>query len=186
MCIFKKGILVSSLFFILIGVNVASAKTDIPDSNLIKPLSMTIDHSLSKKKADELIHATRLLYTFWNTGDAKYLDAVVSPKFIDNTLPKGRPQGPSGIKFASANFRKAVPDLQCSLKDVLIVGDKVAARMVFTGTFKGEFMGHAPTNEPIEFFAIDILHIKNGKLIEDWHLEDNLTLLQQLNAVKMQ
>jgi predicted ester cyclase len=58
--------------------------------------------------------------------------------------------------------------------------------MVFHGTFKGEFMGHAPTGKPIEFFAMDILHIKDGRLIEDWHLEDNLTLMQQLDAVKMQ
>jgi predicted ester cyclase len=52
--------------------------------------------------------------------------------------------------------------------------------MVFHGTFKGESMGHIPTNKPIEFFAIDILYIKNGRIVEDGHLEDNLTLMMQL------
>lgn len=170
---------------LLLGMQIAYAKSEINESSLVQPKSITIDQSLDKTKANQMIRAARLFYSFWNTDDQAYLNAVISPNFIDNTLPKGRPQGPEGPKFASANFRKAVPDLTCSVEDLLVVGDKVTARLSFHGTFKGEFMGHAPTNKPIEFFAIDILHIKDGRLIEDWHLEDNLHLLQQLNAVKM-
>jgi predicted ester cyclase len=182
----QKTFTLSLIFCLSTGIQAANTKAEINDSDLVKPLSVTIDHSLSKAEADQMLHAARLFYTFWNTGNSVYLDAVIAPNFIDNTLPKGRPQGPGGVKSASAGFRKAVPDLSCSLKDLLIVGDKIAARMVFHGTFKGEFMGHAPTGKPIEFFAMDILHIKDGRLIEDWHLEDNLTLMQQLDAVKMQ
>ena len=36
---------------------------------------------------------------------------------------------------------------------------------------------------PIEFIATDIYRIANGRIAENWHLEDNLTLLQQLGAV---
>ena len=164
---------------------IAQHSSQINDEGLIKPKSVTIDASIDKATAGEMLRAAELFYTFWNTGDAKYLNAVISPGFIDNTLPPERPQGPNGPIFASKNFRKAVPDLSCSIEDLLIAGDKVTARLSFKGTFKGEFNGHAPTNKPIEFFAIDILHVKNGQLIEDWHLEDNLTLLQQLHAVKM-
>lgn len=35
----------------------------------------------------------------------------------------------------------------------------------------------------ISFSAIDILHVKDGKITEDWHLEDNLTLKQQLGLI---
>jgi predicted ester cyclase len=163
----------------------AADQSQIVSDELIKPKSMSIDQSLDKATADQMVRAAELFYTFWNTGNPKYLNAVITPDFIDNTLPGGRPQGPQGPLFASNNFRKAVPDLRCAVEDLLIVGDKIAARLVFTGTFKGEFMGHQPTNKPIKFIAMDILHVKNGRLIEDWHLEDNLTLLQQLNAVKM-
>jgi predicted ester cyclase len=186
MKVFKKISLITAISFFVIGLQMARAETQINDNDLVKPQSMTIDQSIDKTQAEQMVRAARLFYTFWNTGDSIYLDAVISPKFIDNTLPNGRPQGPDGLKFASVNFRKAVPDLTCSLKDLLVVGDKITARMVFHGTFKGEFMNHAPTNKPIEFFAIDILQIKNGRLVEDWHLEDNLTLMQQLDAVKIQ
>lgn len=181
----RKYVIFFLLAILVSGFQVVRADTQIKDSDLVKPNSMTIDSSLDKTTADQMIRAAKLFYTFWNTGDNTFLDAVISPHFIDNTLPEGRPQGPKGIKVASENFRKAVPDLHCSLEDLLIVGDKVTARLLFTGTFKGTFKGIPGTNKPIKFFAIDILRIKDGRLVEDWHLEDNLTLLLQLNAVKM-
>ena len=89
-------------------------------------------------------------------------------------MPKGRPQGTEGLKFAAQNFRKVVPDIHCEIEDLLVVGDKVTARLSFTGTHNGK---------NISFSAIDILHVKDGKITEDWHLEDNLTLKQQLGLI---
>ena len=37
--------------------------------------------------------------------------------------------------------------------------------------------------QPIDFIATDIYRIANGKIAENWHLEDNLTLLQQVGIV---
>lgn len=89
-------------------------------------------------------------------------------------MPKGRSQGIEGLKFAAQNFRKVVPDIHCKIEDLLVVGDKVTARLSFSGTHNGK---------KINFFAIDILHVKDGKITEDWHLEDNLTLKQQLGLI---
>jgi len=153
---------------------------------LPQPESMTVDRSLSKADAAQMIKTTRLFYAFWDTGDAGYAAASVDNLFHDNTLPEGRPQGPEGLLFASQAFRRAVPDLHCKIEDLLVSGDKVTARLVFTGTHKGEFMGHPPTGRPVRFSAIDVLRIRNGRIVEDWHLEDNLTLLQQLGVVAFQ
>ncbi|MBA3660746.1 MAG: ester cyclase [Gammaproteobacteria bacterium] len=180
--------LFNSIFFTLImmgAIQIASA-TEMNKREWVKPKSITIDKSLNKSTAKQMLDTAQLYYTFWNSGNTKYLDAVLSPNFIDHTLPQGRPQGPEGLKLASKTFRQAVPNLSCSLDDLLIVGEMVTARLLFEGTFAGEFKGHPPTNKPVKFLAIDILHIKEGKIIEDWHLEDNLTLMQQLNAVKIQ
>lgn len=162
----------------------APAKKDIQLlKDLPQPQSMTIDPSLNSKDAAAMVQAAQRFYAFWNTGNEDFISQTVASGFIDNTLPKGRPQGPEGLTFASRNFRKAVPDLQCKIEDLLVVGDKVTARLTFTGTHNGEFLGKAPTGKPIKFMAIDVLRIKDGKLIEDWHLEDNLTLMQQLGVV---
>ena len=110
---------------------------------------------------------------------------AVSQHFKDNTLPEGRPQGFKGLLFASKNFRTAVPDLTCTIEDLLVAKDKVTARLSFKGHNTGPISGSKPSRKAVSFFAIDILHIKEGKIIEDWHLEDNLTFLQQTGIVKL-
>ena len=152
---------------------------------LPQPESMTIDRSLSKADAEQMIKTARLFYAFWDTGNAEYASAAVDNDFRDNTLPEGRPQGPKGLLYASQTFRSAVPDLHCKIEDLLVSGDKITARLLFTGTHKGEFMGHPATGKPVRFFAIDILRIRSGKIVEDWHLEDNLTLFEQLGVVSL-
>ena len=155
------------------------------DPPLPQPGSMTVDRSLSEADAAQMIKTARLFYAFWDTGNADYVSAAVDNNFRDNTLPEGRPQGPKGLLYASQTFRSAVPDLHCWIEDLLVSGDKVTARLIFTGTQKGEFMGHPPTGNPVRFLAIDVLRIRDGRIIEDWHLEDNLTLLQQLGVVSL-
>ncbi|MEU7163904.1 ester cyclase [Streptomyces morookaense] len=149
---------------------------------LVQPKTLTVDRSIGARRAAQEVHLAQQLYTFWNTGQQKYLDAAVSPQFKDNTLPAGRPQGPAGPVFASKNFRAAVPDLTCELSDVLITGDKITARLVFRGHFTGSFNGVRGKGQKVGFNAIDIQHVGTDKITEDWHIEDNETLLTQLGV----
>ncbi len=118
------------------------------------------------------LHGALLFYAGWNTGKAIYFRRALAPGFIDHTLPLGRPQGPAGPIFASAQFRKVVPNLRCAVEDVLIAGDEVTVRQRYTGT--------STRGKPIDFAAIDILRMRNGVIIADWHLEDYATLNRQL------
>jgi len=155
------------------------------DHDLPVPKSITLGEKLDDAHSEQIIHAARLFYAFWNTGKPEFARAALAESFTDNTLPKGRPQGVDGVLFASKNFRATIPDLKCSIEDLLISKDKVVARLVFTGHYTGSFNGKKPTGKAISFFAIDILHIKDGRIYEDWHLEDNLTFLQQIDVVKL-
>ncbi|MFF2747177.1 ester cyclase [Kitasatospora sp. NPDC058048] len=149
---------------------------------LVQPKALTADRSIGARRAAQEVHLAQQLYTFWNTGQQRYLDAAISPRFRDNTLPPGRPQGPAGPAFASKNFRAAVPDLTCELSDVLISGDRITARLVFRGHFTGTFDGVRGQGQNIEFNAIDIQHVGADRITEDWHIEDNATLLAQLGV----
>lgn len=148
------------------------------------PKTITRGDKLSSAQAQALLRTVRLFYSFWNTGEMKYAQAATSPDFKDNTLPPGRPQGVAGLQAASQGFLTAVPDLRCTLEDVVLTPDKAVIRLLFTGHNTGPFMGHPASNKPVRFIAIDILHIRGGKIFEDWHLEDNLTFQQQIGVVK--
>lgn len=148
------------------------------------PKTITRGEQLTDAQAQQLLRTVRLLYSFWNTGELKYLQAAVSPDFRDNTLPPGRPQGIAGLQTASKGFLTAVPDLKVTLEDVVLTPDKAVIRLLFTGHNTGPFNGHPASGKPIRFIAIDIQHLRNGKIFEDWHLEDNLTFQQQIGVVK--
>jgi len=150
-----------------------------PSDELVRPASMTVDGSLDPQRAQHLVRIAEALYTFWDTGDLRWLREAVDPTFVDNTLPAGRPQGIDGLISASATFRTAVPDLACELSDLLVVGDKLAVRLHFTGHFTGTYNGIQGHGQTVDFIAFDIQHVGGDRIFEDWHLEDNLTFLTQ-------
>jgi predicted ester cyclase len=151
------------------------------------PKSVVTDRSIPAPRREAVSLTARRYYAFWDTGDVLYAKSVLAPDFVDRTLPAGRPQGPDGPVFASRNFRAAVPDLHVQVEEMLIVGDRVIGRLRFTGHFTRTFGDGAAARQgdgrAIDFIATDIYRIANGRIVENWHLEDNLTLLQQLGAV---
>lgn len=122
-------------------------------------------------------------YEAFDTGDVQSLDHCISPLWVDNTLPPGRHPGREGMKQAILALRGAVPDLHCSVETVLSSGDMASVRIVFSGTHTGAFLGAPPTGNPIRFLAFDMHHIADGKIVESWHLEDNLSVLQQMGIL---
>ncbi len=153
------------------------------DEALPAPSSLTLDASLPRPQAAAAVLAARRFYAFWNTGEGRYLAAAIAPGFTDRTLPKGRPQGPDGPAFASKGFRAAVPDLRCEIRQMIVAGDRVVAHLRFTGHFTGAFAGQPGSGQLVDFIATDILRIADGRVIDNWHIEDNLTLMQQLGQV---
>jgi len=153
------------------------------DPRLVTPDTVVHDASLSTARSEEAVETARLFYTFWDTGDRAYLDRSIAPSFVDRTLPPGRPQGPEGPLFASTNFRKAVPDLRCEVEQLLVVGDRVVAHLRFRGTFTGTFGGKKGDGPRVDFIATDILRVVDGRVTDNWHIEDNLTLMKQLGVV---
>jgi predicted ester cyclase len=129
--------------------------------------------------------AVRAFYDFWNTGDEALLKEAIAPSFTDHTLPPGRPQGPQGPAFASRQFRAAVPDLEVTVEKMIVAGDYVTVHMSFTGHFTGRFGQTQGKGQPIPFIATDLVKIENGRITDNWHIEDNLTLLQEMGVARV-
>jgi len=132
------------------------------------------------KNSKVMILVARTYAAFWNTGKEVYAKKALAKDFEDLNLPKGRKQGLQGPLDASRWFRSVVPDLKVEIKEMIIGGDTVVSRLKFTGHFTGKFHNKQGKGQIINFDAVDIYSIKNGKIKTNWHLEDNHTLLEQL------
>lgn len=145
-----------------------------------KPQELIVDSSLTAASIEAILKPVDAFYGFWNNGSQTLLDAAISPQFIDRTLPEGRPQGPTGPGTASRAFLAAVPDLKVEVTQRLVVQDRVVSHLRFTGHFTGTFMGTSGAGQPIDFIATDIVRVVDGRITDNWHLEDNLKFMQQI------
>jgi predicted SnoaL-like aldol condensation-catalyzing enzyme len=93
------------------------------------------------------------------------------------------PMTPNELFPFMGAFFTAFPDLQHRVEDVRVDGDRIAARVVITGTHLGEFMGAVPTQRPVTFGSINIYHLADGKIAEHWVNVDTFGMLQQIGAI---
>ncbi len=146
---------------------------------------LVVASSIPESQRDTTVAAARAFYEFWNTGDEAVLKRAVAPTFTDHTLPPGRPQGADGPAFASRQFRAAVPDLTVTVEKMIVAGNYVTVHMKFAGHFTGTFGPTQGKGQPITFIATDLVKVDNGRITDNWHIEDNLTLLQQMGVAKV-
>jgi predicted ester cyclase len=166
------------LVTVFAAVAVAFAEESLPT-----PRSIILSAG-QEQAAQPVILAARQYAAFWNTGEARYAEAALAQNFVDRTLPSGRPQGLRGVLEASKNFRAAIPDLRAEIEELLVVNDRAVVRYIFTGHFTGRFKDLKGDGREISFRAVDIYRVQNGQISDNWHLEDNLSLMQQLGVVK--
>jgi predicted ester cyclase len=80
-------------------------------------------------------------------------------------------------------FYQAIPDARAEVLDVVAEGDKVVLVDRFGGTHRGELFGRPGTGDRIEWMAIHIYTIRDGKVLEDAVMTDALAIMQQLGLV---
>ena len=153
------------------------------DTPLLEPHNLIADRSLPREQADAEILVARRYDTFWDTGDEALARAALASNFIDDTLPIGRAQGIDGPLAASRFMRIAIPDLRCEIEQMIVAGDRVVTHLRFRGHFTGRFGHIQGQGQTINFIATDIYHVVDGRIAENWHIEDNLTLQQQLGLL---
>lgn len=149
----------------------------------LQPKQLIVDNSLPQAQLKVNEAVAREYASFWNTGNETLARDALAAGFIDKTPPKGRRQGPEGAILASRAFRAAVPDLRCDVEQMIISGDRVVSHLHFHGTFTGTFGKLKGQGQKIDFIATDIYKIADGKIVANWHIEDNLTLMKQLGAL---
>jgi steroid delta-isomerase-like uncharacterized protein len=122
-----------------------------------------------------------------NTCDAevisKTIDELVEPDARIRTPLPGDAKGSEKLKQVWMVLLAGFPDLQLNVEDLIGEDDKVVARIVCTGTHRGEYMGVAPSGKSIAYEEIFIFRFANGRVIETWGVVDVLSQMKQLGVL---
>ncbi|MFK7697065.1 ester cyclase [Paenibacillus sp. HJGM_3] len=85
-------------------------------------------------------------------------------------------------QFFVSQLREAFTDRRCEVEDLLVQGDKVAARIVITGTHSGTFAGNPPTGRAVRITQFREFRLLDGRVAEHRGWFDTGTLLPQIQT----
>ncbi len=117
----------------------------------------------------------------YNNRNLDAFDNLLAPDYFDHTSQVNKE---GLIQLMNMAF-KGFPDFKETIEDIIAEGDKVWARITFTGTHKGEFMGIAPTGKKVTTEMVDIFRIANGKLIEYRDVNNNFDFFKKLGIIEI-
>jgi predicted ester cyclase len=120
----------------------------------------------------------------WEAADNQdVLDEVYTSDAVWH-LPNQDIQGVEEFKQYLTLYKTALPDLNVTVEDELVEGEKVVNRFTLRGTHQGEVEEFGPpTGSQMELKGITISRIEGGKIVEEWRAYDNLSVMQQLGLV---
>jgi len=107
-------------------------------------------------------------------------DELNDPDFVNLSSPPGAPTDRESGKVYLQAFAEAYPDARYTIEDMIAEGDQVVTKKTFTGTNTGEFNGIPATGKRVTFQYVDIMRVRNGRIVEHWNCIDWLNWLQQL------
>jgi steroid delta-isomerase-like uncharacterized protein len=118
-----------------------------------------------------------------NKKDWDAYDELNAEDFVNLSAPPGVPADRDGGKLFLGAFLNAFPDSRVTIDDMIAEGDRVVTKKTFTGTHTAELNGIPPTGKRVSITYVDILRLRDGKIIEHWLSMDQLSFMQQLGVV---
>ena len=89
---------------------------------------------------------------------------------------------PSATRAIAEHWCAGLPDYRFDLLDLIAEGDKVVARMPFTGTLTGPVLDLQPTGRSVRADEIVIFRIADGRIVEAWEVYDEYSMRKQLES----
>jgi predicted ester cyclase len=114
----------------------------------------------------------------------------VVERYVAEVLTSGRPGAAdelvssSEVRQRSARLRRAFPDLEVRSVVLLAEHDLVAGHFGAQGTHLGLYQGVPPTERRCETSWTAVYRIEDGRIAEAWVTWDQLSLMEQLAAVR--
>jgi len=148
--------------------------------------NIQIEHSEMRAQR-ELLEANKALVLraheeVWNSGNLDVVDDIYAEGYIAHWA-YGEDSDREGLKHMVAEARAAFPDMTEDIVHVVAEGDLVVSHFVSSGTFTGEMNGLQPAGQKVTRPEIAVHRVVNGKIVEQWTVSDQLTLMKQMGLL---
>ena len=119
----------------------------------------------------------------WNRRNPAAADRYLTPDYIEHNT--NLPPGLEGRKKFVATVLAAFSDYHAEIQEVVAEGDRVVARVQFTGTNDGPYEGRPPTHNKLSFSTADFFRLAGGKIAEHWDVVNVLPRMIALGQIQL-
>ncbi|MBN1293726.1 MAG: lipocalin-like domain-containing protein [Candidatus Latescibacteria bacterium] len=146
---------------------------------LVSAIIFTLGCEQQSKAEKNKAIARLYIDELWNRKNLDDIDKLVSDDFVNHSSPPGMPTDREGLRQFITGSATTFPDGFYTIEDIITEQDEVMIRGSFKGTHRGEFMGIPGTGKEIRMTWINVLRMKNGKVVERWMKYDEINMMSQ-------
>lgn len=159
---------------------------------MIIPLFLLLCFVIScQKQAEEGITEAEVqviadgVLEIWNEGNLDLIDELYAPDYLRHYVDIYEDiAGIDAYKKWVTDSRTTYPDFNVIIHELIFKSDKVIAKYTFTATNTGPLNTPAgelpPTGKTIRVSGATIMHIADGKIVEEWLYFNQASAMQQL------
>jgi steroid delta-isomerase-like uncharacterized protein len=118
----------------------------------------------------------------WNRWDFALAEQLIAEEIVFRGSLGAHVQGREGFKRYMRAVRQAFPDFHNQVEELIAEGDRVVARLTYTGTHQGELLGIGATGRRGCYAGVALFRVAGERIVEGWVLGDVHGLLQQLSG----
>jgi steroid delta-isomerase-like uncharacterized protein len=120
----------------------------------------------------------------WDAHDKAAIPSVLHEDFTFRGSLGQEKRGHSGFAEYVDMVHQALGNYRCVIEELVSEGDKVFAKMTFTGIHQAEFMGYAPTHKRVSWAGGALFTFQGDRIADVWVLGDVKGLEEQLERNK--
>jgi len=125
----------------------------------------------------------RFYEELWNRWDLAIADEILAPDLRFRGTLGTRLVGIEAFRGYVEQVRAAFPDWHNHLEELIDAGETIVARLIFSGTHRGELLGVAATGARVEYAGIAIFRLDGGRIAEAWVVADTQELWRALGSM---
>jgi steroid delta-isomerase-like uncharacterized protein len=119
-----------------------------------------------------------------NEGDYSAMRELVHTNYVYRS-PDQELHGSEALENLLTAYRTGLPDMNTSVDDLVVSGDKVVISITLTGTHKGDLMGVPATGRRLAVHGMILSRLEDEKIVEEWEVLDTLGMYQQLGVISL-
>ncbi|MER7112488.1 ester cyclase [Streptomyces sp. NPDC000229] len=135
-------------------------------------MSAETNKALVRRFFEEVLNGRRM----------ELVDELAAMDYQEHDPLPGQREGREGLKDRVTMLVEGLAPT-FSIDDIIAEGDRVVVRWTNSATHSGTFLGIPPTGRSCRFAGVDIFRLDGGRLVEHWHVVDQLSMLQQLELL---